>query len=208
MTDLIERMKASLVGVTDGPWDVGQGIAVQDEHSNTIALVRAREDRAFIAAARTLLPEAIEEIEELRTRSDLAQSTIKAAEAAAPDRVKIWPFTAVDRPDGERAWSGGHWGNLSATMPHGTEYIRADLAQSAIKAAEAAALRKAATNPTREECYSAALSRDHSLGLKSQEEQNDAILKAEWWFLAWRHRILALIDDQSALRAMKEKPND
>lgn len=119
----------------------------------------------------------------------------------APDRVKIWPFTAIDRPDGERAWSGGHWGSLSATMPHSTEYVRADLAQSQIKAAEAVALRKAATNPTREECYSAALSRDHGLGLRSQEEKDDAILEAEWWFLAWRHRILALIDDQSALDA-------
>ncbi len=73
-----------------------------------------------------------------------------------------------------------------------------DLSQSQIKAAEAAALKKAAGNPTREECYSAALSRDHSLGLKSQKEKNDAILKAEWWFLAWRHRILALIDDQQS----------
>ena len=76
MTDLIEQMKASLVGVTDGPWYVGPGLAVQDEHGNTIALVRAKVERAFIAAARTLLPEAIKEIEELRSRAEAAEAKV------------------------------------------------------------------------------------------------------------------------------------
>lgn len=48
----------------------------------------------------------------------------------APAKVKLWPFSAFDRPDGERAWAGGHWGNVSATMPHATEYTRSDLAET------------------------------------------------------------------------------
>lgn len=79
MTDLIEQMKASLVGVTDGPWYVSPALAVQDEHGNTIALVRAKVERVFIAAARTLLPEAIKEIEELRSRAEAAEAKLAKA---------------------------------------------------------------------------------------------------------------------------------
>ena len=76
MTDLIEHMKEALEGVTDEPWVVYS----EPERFIPPTLFRGHPsgkiisplepfsyyDLCFIAAARTLLPEAIEEIEELR----------------------------------------------------------------------------------------------------------------------------------------------
>lgn len=48
----------------------------------------------------------------------------------APREISAWPFSGerIDRPDGSKGWTGGHWGKgRGAKMPHATTYIRADL---------------------------------------------------------------------------------
>ena len=67
----------------------------------------------------------------------------------APKRIGAWSFSLIDRPDGERVWSGGHWGpainGRQPTMEGTTFYVlEAEyLAQEArIKELEAALGRK------------------------------------------------------------------
>lgn len=74
--NLTSRIADALEGVTEGPWEWDGGRLLHDEpghHSDTILLISeekwmpAKASRAFIASARTLLPESAAEIERLRS---------------------------------------------------------------------------------------------------------------------------------------------
>jgi len=74
---VVERAKSALEGVTEGPWiaeyssEQGNCIIPHDAESTreavaTTHLYHQRADAEFIAQARTLVPELVAEIEELR----------------------------------------------------------------------------------------------------------------------------------------------
>ena len=69
MTDIVDRAKAALEGVTDGPWVVvGYGNIHHDPVGTHPPVAKAwnRANMNFIVAARSLLPGLIEEVEQLR----------------------------------------------------------------------------------------------------------------------------------------------
>lgn len=86
MSDVVDRAKAALAGVTEGPWKwerntLTGGIGGYDEvitpgpvecmsycygGTSVIELENPEHDREFIAAARTLVPELVAEVERLR----------------------------------------------------------------------------------------------------------------------------------------------
>lgn len=69
MSELVDRAKASLEGVTPGPWQV---VGYGNIHSHTvgehplIGKVYSKGNQQFVAAARQLVPELIAEVERLR----------------------------------------------------------------------------------------------------------------------------------------------
>ena len=70
MTDIVERAKSVLEGVTDGPWELIGG----NEYITGVSVCVAPDDggvtgpdAAFIAASRTLVPELVAEVERLRS---------------------------------------------------------------------------------------------------------------------------------------------
>lgn len=83
MIDIVERAKAALDGVTDGPWEwfYGDqccgGTCVDNDHG--LPLHSGGDllpnDARFIAAARTLVPELVAEVEELRAVVSADDST-------------------------------------------------------------------------------------------------------------------------------------
>jgi hypothetical protein len=81
MTDVVERARSALEGVTKGPWDTVSGASNvwhfpdEDERDQRPTIILGgnhqaghvrQEDAEFIAAARQLVPELIAEIERLR----------------------------------------------------------------------------------------------------------------------------------------------
>lgn len=77
MSDVVERAKAALEGTTEGPWiaeyssEEGNCVIPHDAESTreavaTTHLYHQRADAEFIAQARTLVPELVAEVEELR----------------------------------------------------------------------------------------------------------------------------------------------
>ncbi|WP_085142984.1 hypothetical protein [Mycolicibacterium conceptionense] len=76
MTDVVERAKAVLAGVTEGPWSAipgdryyfGSATNVWTEHGRgrLIAGDLHKPNAEFIAQARTLVPELVAEVERLR----------------------------------------------------------------------------------------------------------------------------------------------
>ena len=74
MSDVVQQAKAALEGVTEGPWDVVSGAwgnvwHFPDEGTPTV-VVRlggmSEPDAEFIAAARSLVPDLVAEVEKLR----------------------------------------------------------------------------------------------------------------------------------------------
>lgn len=80
--EIVERIEAALVGVTPGP----SFCPVACNHRMDTPDVRCSEvDRNFIAAARTLLPECLAELERLEARLKAADKVVAAArEEGAP----------------------------------------------------------------------------------------------------------------------------
>ena len=105
MTDIIERAKAALEGVTEGPWKwsrncqrleggkdgYGEVIAPGPvdcmSHcyggTSTIEFENEPHDAEFIAAARTLVPELIAEIERVRARIPVPEDILARVRALA-----------------------------------------------------------------------------------------------------------------------------
>lgn len=119
MSDVVERAKAALEGVTEGPWSRHDfGLAGQDEPSSIVVFAGefdwqaihdgdlivatpfwdAPNDRnaRFIAAARFLVPELVAELETTRARL-----------AALPDRRFIPDRTFIDNLGQRWEWCGG-----------------------------------------------------------------------------------------------------
>ncbi|UKH48420.1 hypothetical protein SEA_DUPLICITY_53 [Mycobacterium phage Duplicity] len=65
MSDVAERAKAALEGVTPGPWEVRDGFVYPLAIRCQLGGLRPR-DAEFITAARTLVPELVAEVERLR----------------------------------------------------------------------------------------------------------------------------------------------
>lgn len=67
---IVDRLKAALIGVTDGPWKLGLApmweVTASDADRTPIQHAWYPADARFIAAARQLVPEAIAEIEALQ----------------------------------------------------------------------------------------------------------------------------------------------
>ncbi|AXQ60787.1 hypothetical protein I5H32_gp087 [Mycobacterium phage EleanorGeorge] len=79
MSDVVERGKAALEGVTDGPWrwDDDDDLIAADPHARPVITVNCYNesvnvenprDSQFIAQARSLVPELIAEVERLRAQ--------------------------------------------------------------------------------------------------------------------------------------------
>ena len=64
--DVVARAKAALQGVPDGPWTHIGGGHVEGAQGIPVAKVWGLNKAAFIAQARTLVPELVAEIERLR----------------------------------------------------------------------------------------------------------------------------------------------
>ncbi|WP_198344273.1 hypothetical protein [Mycobacterium dioxanotrophicus] len=65
MSDVVERAKAALEGVTPEPWDVRDGFIYPLAIRCGLGAIRPQ-DADFIAAARTLVPELVAELERAR----------------------------------------------------------------------------------------------------------------------------------------------
>ena len=168
MTDLIERMKSSLVGVTDGPWDIGWYICRADSedvkyektrklkkgetrkslkagdelwrvpkgigpiemdhnHWSGNYLACSEEDANFIAAARTLLPEAMEEIEELRRNVRcMALDNMAATDQAAENHTRAEAAETALREILE-LWDGPKYKHFMAPKMNAVRSLLKDL---------------------------------------------------------------------------------
>ncbi|OHT98276.1 hypothetical protein BKG71_19350 [Mycobacteroides chelonae] len=90
MSELTERGKALLEGVTEGPWGIiggneyltGVGIMVGSPEGIRFA------DAEFIAASRQLVPELIAEVERLERRT--IPETVTRIDVIAPTRKENW----------------------------------------------------------------------------------------------------------------------
>jgi hypothetical protein len=74
MSDIVARAEKALVGVTDGPWVLSEpdGNWIWPHVCNTYASSPA--DSAFIAAARTLVPELVAELKTARAEAERLQT--------------------------------------------------------------------------------------------------------------------------------------
>ncbi|ASR84909.1 hypothetical protein SEA_STEVIERAY_57 [Mycobacterium phage StevieRay] len=93
MSDVVERAKAALEGVTEGPWTWTHGMdarAMVLGPDNLRVKLEGYRDAEFIASARSLVPELIAEVERLRARETRIR---ELAERAA--EVRAW-----SEPDG------------------------------------------------------------------------------------------------------------
>lgn len=71
-TDVVERAKAALEGTTQSPWDAVEAAYggewwIELRHRRTVARELDGPDARFVAAARSLIPELVAEIERLRS---------------------------------------------------------------------------------------------------------------------------------------------
>lgn len=89
MSDVVQRAKAALEGVTEGPWRWG---IVDDDDEYLIdpngyqVPTYIKENTVFIAAARSLVPELVAEVE--RLREGLSRIERFARQQALSDRVR------------------------------------------------------------------------------------------------------------------------
>ncbi|WNO26645.1 hypothetical protein SEA_JUNIORMINT_57 [Mycobacterium phage Juniormint] len=93
-SDVVERAKAALEGVTEGPWTWTHGMdarAMVLGPDNLRVKLEGYRDAEFIASARSLVPELIAEAERLRARE--TRIIRELAERAA--EVRAW-----SEPDG------------------------------------------------------------------------------------------------------------
>jgi hypothetical protein len=67
--DVVSRAKAALEGVIEGPWEMRDGFVYPLSISARLGGIRPR-DAEFIAAARSLIPELIAEVEKLREAAE------------------------------------------------------------------------------------------------------------------------------------------
>ena len=112
MSDVVERAKAALEGVTRGPWRVGKrkwiGVVLTPHGcvwNPNRGEVNNPRDGEFIAQARTLVPELVDEVEELQATLFLIQearidydAALRRREhgAVAADRFMSTVFRALD----------------------------------------------------------------------------------------------------------------
>jgi len=93
MSDVVQQAKAALEGVTEGPWDVVSGAwgnvwHFPDEGTPTV-VVRlggmSEPDAEFIAAARSLVPDLVAEVEKLRGAIETIRGIASIAERILVD---------------------------------------------------------------------------------------------------------------------------
>lgn len=68
--DVVARAKAALEGVTEGPWEMRDSFVYPLSISARLGGIRPG-DAEFIAAARSLVPELVAEVEQLREYIEL-----------------------------------------------------------------------------------------------------------------------------------------
>lgn len=79
MSDVVARAKAALEGVDDGPWRViGYGNIQSLATRPRVAKVTTTANAAFVASARTLIPELIAEVERLRSIARITKAYLEA----------------------------------------------------------------------------------------------------------------------------------
>lgn len=131
MSDVVERAKAALEGVTDGPWEatpygVEQPYELDLHRFDQMTLRIARTDESdndsrFIAAARTLVPELVSELERVREAcKTLGDLTVQLNQMAL-DATGLHHLIGED---GDGDWAAV-WENL-AQLGSGNERLRAE----------------------------------------------------------------------------------
>lgn len=106
MSDIVERAKAALEGVTEGPWvfDPDRDDYLVSESTGEV-VGSQRFNTEFIAAARTLVPELVAEVERLR-RSEWA------ARGERDSMKRRLELLSAD----ESWWVGGVWGDYGEVV--------------------------------------------------------------------------------------------
>lgn len=101
--DVVERAKALLEGVTEGPWfwnvlaDGAEELITESDITTRVLLVRANltgptmsmQDAGFIAGARDLVPELVAEVERLRAQIVLTDEQEHQAARFLQDQTAI-----------------------------------------------------------------------------------------------------------------------
>lgn len=99
MRDVVERAKAALEGVTEGPWTWTHGMdarAMVLGPDNLRVKLEGYRDAEFIASARSLVPELIAEVERLR-----AQETRIRELCEDPSHGPLYPYKILAALDTE-----------------------------------------------------------------------------------------------------------
>ncbi|QAY11015.1 hypothetical protein SEA_POLLYWOG_88 [Mycobacterium phage Pollywog] len=92
MRDVVERAKAALEGVTEGPWTWTHGMdarAMVLGPDNLRVKLEGYRDAEFIASARSLIPELIAEVERLRSYKSLPLDMVWQDYYSPDDVLKI-----------------------------------------------------------------------------------------------------------------------
>lgn len=106
MSELLDRAKASLEGVTPGPWQVVGYGNIQTEAVGEyppLGKIYSKGNQQFVAAARQLVPELVAEAErrqdlitEFRKRDDVATGVIKNLCDERDHWKSLWQRTVKD----------------------------------------------------------------------------------------------------------------
>ncbi|AOQ28534.1 hypothetical protein I5H99_gp081 [Mycobacterium phage WillSterrel] len=141
MSDVVERAKAALEGVTEGPWiaeyssEEGNCVIPHDAESTreavaTTHLYHQRADAEFIAQARTLVPELVAEVEHLRPR---VIETVEQVDALPTGSVVIDDMAGVLQRENEAGgWlMAGYEGLNLPILPARVLYIPTDSLEEA-----------------------------------------------------------------------------
>jgi hypothetical protein len=108
MSDIVDRAKAALEGVTPQPWDVRDGFIYPLAIRCGLGGIRPR-DAEFIAAARTLVPELVAEVEKLRRACETLGGVVESQCRMALDASGLHHL--IDE-DGDGDW-GLVWERLA-----------------------------------------------------------------------------------------------
>lgn len=114
MSDPVARAKALLEGVTEGPWEVDNddpgvwspecivigNYTAADDFNSPMWEDATRADREFIAAARSLVPELVAEVERLRAA---------LADVAIDQYMRENCYTAIKAPGQPPTVADGPW---------------------------------------------------------------------------------------------------
>jgi hypothetical protein len=96
-----KRLRALCEAATPGPWthdyDGEQGYAVRGPSDGQTVCIGYEEDAAFIAAARTALPEVIDELERLRARILELEGLVSHTACT----IDIWNSVGADGGDSD-----------------------------------------------------------------------------------------------------------